>query len=240
MQNYKNDRPSIPALLRREINVEAGHECSVTNCKEHTYLEIHHINGNREDNRKENLILLCDKHHKMAHNDVISKQELYEYKRILQRNLLPSNFERAREADRIRCFINDVTRLLQYRDSGEGHLVLIDLEAGYWFPEEVFQNLLTFLNNRVHYERELRSYDGNIRDTQDQIFNLLEMLRDLRLNNDYRPLGNGYYDYRFFPPAHLGTREYDLQIDQQRNQVADVLIKIKNLMHELYYYIEGR
>ena len=45
---------------------------------------IHHINENREDNRVENLILLCDKHHKMAHAGVIDKKSLREYKKLLQ------------------------------------------------------------------------------------------------------------------------------------------------------------
>jgi len=53
-------------------------------CGEHTYLEIHHINQNREDNRVENLILLCDKHHKMAHADVIDRKALNEYKKALK------------------------------------------------------------------------------------------------------------------------------------------------------------
>ena len=81
---YEEVRPTIPAELRRKVNVEAGHECSVKGCSEHTYLEIHHINQNREDNRLENLILLCDKHHKMAHANIIDRKALKEYKLLLQ------------------------------------------------------------------------------------------------------------------------------------------------------------
>ena len=73
MEIYEEDRPPIPDPIRREIEVEAGHKCSITHCTEHTYLEIHHINRNRQDNRKQNLILLCDKHHKMAHAGVIDE-----------------------------------------------------------------------------------------------------------------------------------------------------------------------
>lgn len=81
--SYKNSRPSIPAELRRSIEVESGHCCAIKGCGEHTYLEIHHIDGNRENNIAENLILLCDKHHKMAHANVIDKKALREYKRLL-------------------------------------------------------------------------------------------------------------------------------------------------------------
>ena len=77
---YQQSRPAIPANLRREVLVEAGHSCAVTNCRDHTYLEIHHIDHNRENNRVENLILLCRKHHTMAHHDVIDRKSLGLYK----------------------------------------------------------------------------------------------------------------------------------------------------------------
>jgi HNH endonuclease len=73
---YDQPRPEIPAGLMREVEVESGHMCAVARCGEHTYLEVHHINQNREDNRIENLILLCDKHHKMAHAGVVDRKAL--------------------------------------------------------------------------------------------------------------------------------------------------------------------
>ena len=84
---YTQPRPDIPAELRRAAEVEAGHTCLVTRCGEHTYLEVHHINGNREDNRLENIALLCDKHHKMAHANVIDRKALDSYKVQLVTNL---------------------------------------------------------------------------------------------------------------------------------------------------------
>lgn len=83
-KTYGAERPSIPADVRRSVEVEAGHSCTVFNCTEHTYLEIHHINENREDNRVSNLILLCDKHHKMAHKGVIDRKALKEHKKLLR------------------------------------------------------------------------------------------------------------------------------------------------------------
>lgn len=73
----------MPADLRRSVEVESGHCCAIKGCNEHTYLEIHHIDENRNNNKQENLILLCDKHHKMAHANVIDRRALKEYKALL-------------------------------------------------------------------------------------------------------------------------------------------------------------
>jgi hypothetical protein len=83
---YRKPRPPLTAEIRRAVEVESGHACAVTRCNEHTYVEIHHINGDREDNRVQNLVLLCDKHHKMAHAGVIDRKALREYKRLLNLN----------------------------------------------------------------------------------------------------------------------------------------------------------
>ncbi|EKN6318676.1 HNH endonuclease [Yersinia enterocolitica] len=80
---YEEPRPSIPADLRRSVEVESGHCCSIKGCNEHTYLEIHHIDENRNNNKQENLIVLCDKHHKMAHANVIDRKALKQYKALL-------------------------------------------------------------------------------------------------------------------------------------------------------------
>lgn len=80
---YSSPRPSIAAATRRAIEVESGHNCAVKGCQEHTYLEVHHIDENRENSDPSNLILLCDKHHKMAHANVIDRKALREYKRLL-------------------------------------------------------------------------------------------------------------------------------------------------------------
>lgn len=82
-QIYDSSRPSIPADLRRSVEVESGHCCAIKGCSEHTYLEIHHIDLNRNNNKQENLILLCDKHHRMAHADVIDRKALRQYKELL-------------------------------------------------------------------------------------------------------------------------------------------------------------
>lgn len=80
---YEEPRPTLPADLRRSVLVESGHCCAIKGCGEHTYLEIHHIDQDRNNNKLENLILLCDKHHKMAHADVIDRKALGQYKAFL-------------------------------------------------------------------------------------------------------------------------------------------------------------
>lgn len=101
MQKYYDPRPPISAELRRAVEVESGHACAVVRCSEHTYLEIHHINDNREDNRVENLVLLCDKHHKMAHAGVIDRKALREYKRLLQEAYTTVLGERVRRLEEL-------------------------------------------------------------------------------------------------------------------------------------------
>ncbi|MCU4392179.1 HNH endonuclease [Acinetobacter courvalinii] len=91
-KKYENRRHNIPAAIRRSVEIESGHTCSIKGCFEHTYLEVHHIDNNRENNAIENLILLCDKHHKMAHTGVIDRKSLEEYK-LLNINLGTNNFK---------------------------------------------------------------------------------------------------------------------------------------------------
>lgn len=102
--SYSSSRPSIPAGLRRSIEVEAGHTCAIKGCGEHTYLEIHHIDHNRENNALENLILLCDKHHKMSHAKVIDRKALREYKKLLNKNHDSTILEKIEE---LKGLIND-------------------------------------------------------------------------------------------------------------------------------------
>ena len=101
MPKYEDPRPPISADLRRAVEVESGHACAVARCGEHTYLEIHHINENREDNRVENLVLLCDKHHKMAHAGVIDRKALREYKQLLQAAYTSALAERVRRLEEL-------------------------------------------------------------------------------------------------------------------------------------------
>jgi len=41
-KQYDDSRPAIRADIDRAVKVEAGHQCAIKGCPEHTYLEIHH------------------------------------------------------------------------------------------------------------------------------------------------------------------------------------------------------
>jgi len=56
------------------------------NVKINNDFEIHHIDFNRENNEINNLILVCDRHHKMAHSKVIDRKSLKKYKDFLKQN----------------------------------------------------------------------------------------------------------------------------------------------------------
>lgn len=91
---YDQPRSTIPAEVRRFVLVEAGHSCSVKECREHTYIELHHIDEDRENNDPSNLITLCDKHHKMAHRGLIDRKSLRLYKKRLAENRQSEILER--------------------------------------------------------------------------------------------------------------------------------------------------
>ncbi|PSV89362.1 HNH endonuclease signature motif containing protein [Photobacterium iliopiscarium] len=85
---YEKERPHLPAEIKRQVMTEAGHCCSVQQCNEHI-VEIHHIDENRENNDPNNLVVLCDKHHKLAHGKVISRMDLRKYKELLTQPAVP-------------------------------------------------------------------------------------------------------------------------------------------------------
>lgn len=236
MSTYQSDRPTIPQNIRREIEVEAGHKCSVTTCNEHTYLEIHHINQNREDNRKENLILLCDKHHKMAHAGVIDRRALHSYKEILRTHSNSNEFVRGQEGDRVNRFIKIVQDLLSYNDCGE--VSWVGSQTGYWFEQEVYIKLSNFFQNIHIYNLELRSYDQSVRDRQDRIVDLLQQVLNIREQGNYRY--NGSYCAAFIPTNAPGTSEYNNEITAQMKLVENKLLEIQKLVFELCEYVENR
>ena len=80
---YDSVRPHVPADVRRLVLVEAGHACALRVCGETTYVELHHIDENRENNDPANLIALCDMHHKMTHDGKIDRKSLRLYKERL-------------------------------------------------------------------------------------------------------------------------------------------------------------
>lgn len=80
------ERPPIPADLRRTVLIEAGHRCAIPTCRFPT-TEIAHIEpwAKVKEHKYENLIALCPNCHRRADKGEIDRRSLKIYKRILQR-----------------------------------------------------------------------------------------------------------------------------------------------------------
>ena len=79
------ERPSIPAELRRRVLVEAGHRCAIPTCR-HIDVDVHHIIPWEECKKHEyaNLIALCPNCHRRADRGEIDKTSLRTYKANLR------------------------------------------------------------------------------------------------------------------------------------------------------------
>ncbi len=96
-------RKHFPMKLRRELHVECCHKCSIPNCLIQVGLQPHHINFKRNDNRKENILMLCPNHHDLATKRIITRLECQLYKKNLK-NITPLSGESMLE------MINECTR----------------------------------------------------------------------------------------------------------------------------------
>ena len=79
--NKSNRRPAIPADLKRNVLVEAGHRCAIPTCR-HIDVEIHHIVPwhKCKVHKYENLIALCPNCHSLADAGKIDRKSLRMYK----------------------------------------------------------------------------------------------------------------------------------------------------------------
>lgn len=75
------DRPPIPAELRRQVLIEAGHRCAIHTCR-HIDVDVHHIVpwAQRPEHRFDNLIALCPNCHRQAERGDIDRKSLRLYK----------------------------------------------------------------------------------------------------------------------------------------------------------------
>jgi len=81
------DRPAIPAEIRREVLVEAGHRCAIQTCKNLANLDVHHIIPWKacKEHKADNLIALCPNCHRAAHDGSIDRKSLFKYKEVCKK-----------------------------------------------------------------------------------------------------------------------------------------------------------
>jgi hypothetical protein len=79
------NRPPIPANLKRQVLVEAGHRCAIPTCR-HISVEIHHIIPweQCQSHGYDNLIALCPNCHERADRGKIDRKSLLMYKANLR------------------------------------------------------------------------------------------------------------------------------------------------------------
>ncbi len=234
---YNESRPHVPERIREDLLVESGSRCSVPRCPENfTYYDIHHINFNREDNRPENLIVLCLVHHRMAHDGKKIKASLLRrYKHELKRDLTSIGFVRSIESDRAYNFKEIVLDALRYQDCEEYRQILKG--AGFDFPIEIYFKLKNILESGADYEQRLRSHDPDLRSKQDEVMDLIGQLVGIIDESKYRVLAD---DYRFMPDAALDTQEYWDQVDKQNDIVDSLVLKILQIMRTITEYASAR
>lgn len=80
-----DERPPIPADLRRRVLVESGHRCAIPTCR-HIEVDIHHIVpwSTSREHRYEDLIALCPNCHRRADREEIDRKALRLYKANLR------------------------------------------------------------------------------------------------------------------------------------------------------------
>ena len=69
------ERKPISSEIQQLLLVQCGYKCSVPRCDTTDSLEFHHINKKPNDNRKENVIILCAVHHHQADIGRISAKD---------------------------------------------------------------------------------------------------------------------------------------------------------------------
>lgn len=97
-------RPAIPAAIRRQVLVEAGHRCAIPTCRNSSNIDLHHIVPWEKcmEHKADNLIALCPNCHRLAHDNSIDRQSLFKYKEVCQKL---SNPPRPHENPEVKAYI---------------------------------------------------------------------------------------------------------------------------------------
>src|SRR4051812_48640268 len=74
-------RPPIPASLKRQVLIEAGHRCAIPTCKQTTTEIAHIIQWAKVKNHEfDNLIALCPNCHSRYDKGEIDRKSMVQYK----------------------------------------------------------------------------------------------------------------------------------------------------------------
>jgi len=86
MSTRKTVRTAIPASIRRQVLVEAGHQCAIQTCRSGADIDVHHIVpwAKSRNHDPANLVALCPNCHRRADRKEIDRQSLRQYKLICQ------------------------------------------------------------------------------------------------------------------------------------------------------------
>lgn len=225
---YDKGRPAIPAALKRDVLVRAGHGCEISHCLEKTYIEIHHIDGNRENNIINNLIVLCSQHHRMAHEEKIDRKSLKAYINKEQFTVV-----KADEVERIHKFLDAVNLCLT--EYGNGYPEPVGNQLYYFFTKSVYEEMYDFINSGK-YQRELRSFDRSVVTIQDRVFNLITEIVQSVTRDKYLDIGLSYK----LAGNHSYGPQRDRLIESQDEYVNSRLDEIILLYDELQKYCDIR
>lgn len=229
MKKYEQARPTIPATLKRSVQVRAGHGCEISNCNEKTYIQIHHIDFDRENNVIGNLIALCGTHHSMAHEMKIDRKALKLYIEQNSKN----TYNRVDEVNRVLKFLERIKICLsKYND--EGQLVPVDYELHNRFTKSVYFAMSGFIDSNDY--QHLRSFDKAVLSKQDSMYQLIKEIAESVTYKNYHELANSY---KLVPNLPHGL-ERNRFIESQKQYINTRLSEIVRLYKELNDYCLAR
>ena len=190
-----SNRKSIPRDVRREIYIEAGYRCAVPKCGHETGLDIHHIDGDSDNNSPENLLLLCAVHHRMATQGKIDQKACREIKGGLFMEHMLSNLSKTSFTPLPgRKRYNDA--VIEALESGPKLLRAIIIGPHFLHPPWIIQRRLEqehrksfSLSLRTYLEESLHQHDRDIRlIIRSSIRYPQEILNDLVKQHEFRDL----------------------------------------------------
>jgi hypothetical protein len=221
---YDKKRPAIPAELKRSVLVRAGHACEIANCSEKTYVDIHHIDCNRENNEIDNLIVLCGPHHRMAHDGKIDRKALKSYISNPQQTFIHSV-----EVERVLKFLEAIKLCLT--EYGNGYPEPVGDQLYYFFTKSVHAEMCNFLGSGK-YQSQLKSFDTAVSYKQDKIVSCMTQIIQSVTTDKYSEIGLSYKLAGNCP--HGAEREH--LIKSQDQLINPRLKQIVALYNELNQY----